>query len=286
MRTILKTVIFLMISYRMVSAEIILSEILANEPGSRVLLEWFEIYNSDDSTINLDNYSFIENGDTLNIPEGAIIDGNSYAVICRRLEPHDGSDCFESYWGDSSGVWGDALDENYRVYEAGMTLSNSNGSIYILLADSIGIDHFIWDKATDDARSYERDWVLDPFSDWHECYDPSGSTPGSENSVIPSDDAQYFLSVEPEAVSLARHEKTMTVTYGAPSGTEVTIYIYDDSALRRRVIVEQSSNSVDEIIWNLEDDNSDTLPAGLYFLSFRTSGAISVLKNIPIVIAP
>lgn len=286
MRVLAKIAILIMIINQLASAEIILSEILANEPSNRVLLEWFEIYNSSDTTVFLENYMFIENGDTLEIPDDARVAANSYAVLCRRLEPVDGGDCFEYYWGDSSGTWGDSPEENYQIYEVRMTLSNSIGSIYILRSDSIGVDHYIWDESTDDRRSIERDFVLDPFSNWHECYDPDGSTPGRENSTRPSDDAKYYLSVEPQAISLTRHEKIITLIYGAPSGTEVTLYIYDDSALRRRVIIEESPKAVDEIIWDLRDDNGSVLPSGLYFLSFRTAGAISVQKNIPIVIAP
>ncbi len=276
----------LLILAQPVSSEIIISEILANEPSNRVLLEWFEIYNDSNLSINFQDYTIVENDDTLEIPDDAIISADSYVVFCRRLEPADGSDCFEYHWGDSSGTWGDSPDEDYTVYEVNMTLSNSSGSIYIIRDDSIGIDHYIWDESSDDGRSVERDFVLDPFSGWHECYDPKGSTPGRENSTEPSDDNRYFLSVEPQAISLSRHDGIVNIIYGAPSGTEVTIYIYDDTSLRRRILIEESDNSVDEVIWNLQDDGGEILPPGLYFLSFRTAGTISVQKSVPIAIAP
>jgi len=106
MKLLLKVTMIFIITSQIVSAEIILSEVLANEPSNRVLLEWFEVYNNADTVINLQNYTFVKNDDTLAIPGGATVNPNSYAVLCRRLEPLNGSDCFEYYWGDSSGTWG------------------------------------------------------------------------------------------------------------------------------------------------------------------------------------
>jgi len=160
------------------------------------------------------------------------------------------------------------------------------GSIYIYRSNGSGADHYIWNEPTDDGRSVERDFILNPFSGWHECFDPSGSTPGRENSSRPSDSEQFILNVEPQAISLSRHDRVINIIYGSPSGTEVSLYIYDDSALRRRIIVEESSNSIDDLVWDLKDDGGNVLPPGLYFLSFRTSGTISVQKSIPIAIAP
>ena len=266
--------------------EIIISEILANEPSNRVYLEWFEIYNDGDLPVDLHDYTVTETGSELDIPEGCIIKPNAYAVFCRRLEPVDGGDCFEYRWGDSSGVWGDSPDENYAAYQVAMTLSNGNGSLYVMHNDLSGVDHYIWESSSDDARSVERDDVTDIFSGWHDCYDTSLSTPGRENSQLPADDSKYFLNVAPDVVSLKAINPIYTFTYGVPSGTDVSMYIYDDSSRKHAILIEDSEEAVKQVTWDLTDDDNKKLPPGLYFLLFRTSGEISVNKTVPIVIAP
>ena len=162
MKHLLKTCVFVVLLSPALSADLILSEILANEPGSRVLLEWIEVFYAGPGQIDLGDYLLVENDDTVSIPEGSIVSSFSYAVISRRLEPLDGSDCFEYHWGDSSGTWGDSPDENYPVYETGFSLTNTQGSIYLLTSDGQGLDHYIWTRASDDGRSVERDDVTDP----------------------------------------------------------------------------------------------------------------------------
>ncbi|MCP4582617.1 MAG: lamin tail domain-containing protein [candidate division Zixibacteria bacterium] len=277
----------LLISLRAIAfGDLVLSEILANEPGSRVLLEWIELYNNSPLQIDMGDYLLVENDDTLTIPPGSLIDAESYAVICRRLVPSDGSDCYEYHWGDSSGVWGDSPLENYQAYELGLTLSNGSGSVYLLTSAGFGIDHYIWNRSSSDGRSVERDDVADEMSSWHECYATEGSTPGKTNSLKPNEESNYFLEITPQAASLSGIEPAITISYAAPTGTRISLFVYDDTALKRVTLADKSDNPLGRIIWNLKDDNDHLLQPGLYFILFQAEDKINAQKSIPVVISP
>ena len=285
MKRLIQISLLLIALFSTARSGILLSEILANEPGRRVLLEWLEVFNNGTDTVDLYSCYFIVGDDTLSPPENSPIAPFTYAVLCRRLEPRDGSDCFEYFWGDSSGTWGDSPSEDYPAYELGMSLSNSSGSIYLLDSTFTGLDDYSWDHSADDARSVERDDVTDPFSGWHDCYNEEGFTPGRPNSEKPSEEKNYFLEILPKTVRLSDTNSAINITYATPSGTEVNFYIYDDSSLKCATLMEEGE-SFGQFSWNLSDDNSRRLPPGLYFILFRTSGELSVNKTLPVVISP
>ncbi len=286
MRMLVVITVLIFISGQPLNSEIVLSEILSNEPSNRVLLEWLEVYNNGSEQIDMFNYKLVENEDTLTFPEGSLISSYSYAVLCRRLEPLNGSDCFEYHWGDSSGVWGDAVGEDYVVYKVGISLLNSGGGILLLTDDSQVVDQYTWNQPSDDGRSAERDDVTDPLSSWHACYDPTGSTPGKENSRKPADNQNYIFEVNPQLRSLSGADRIITISYSAPTGGRISLIVYDDTARRRATILEDTDLSFNVITWNLVGDGNRLLSPGLYFISFKAEGTNNVQKYIPVVIAP
>jgi hypothetical protein len=268
------------------SGELVLSEILSNEPGNRVLLEWLEIYNNNSFAIDLGDYVLFEGEDSLSFPVGSSIPAYSYAVLCRRLEPVNGSDCFEYHWGDSSGVWGDSPSEDYTAFEIGITLANDSGAVYLFNGDGLVVDYYTWSQPSDDGRSMERDDVNDPLSLWHPCYDPAGSTPGRPNSQKPTDQQDYFLEITPQVISLSGTERFVNISYAAPTGAEVSIFVYDDCARKRAILLENSQSPFGTIIWQGLNDSDGQLPPGLYLISFLVSGSVNSHEVIPIVISP
>jgi len=188
MRLSIIIAILVFISSRSLNSEIVLSEILSNEPSNRVLLEWLEVYNNSSEQMSY-----------------------AYAVLCRRLEPLDDSDCFEYHWGDSTGVWGDAEYEDYVVYEVGISLLNSSGTVILLTDDNQVVDQYTWNQSSDDGRSIERDDVTNLFSSWHACYDPAGSTPGKENSSKPDYNQNYCFEVSPQLRSLSENDRIILI---------------------------------------------------------------------------
>lgn len=286
MMTFLRIAVLVICFSQVAAGEIILSEILSNEPDSRVLLEWLEVYNDNPFTVDLSDYVLVEGEDSLTFPEGSSIPAFSYVVLCRRLEPVDGSDCFEYRWGDSSGVWGDSPSEDYMALQVGITLGNDSGAIYLLSDDGQLIDQYTWEQPSDDGRSVERNDVSDLLSLWHPCYDPGGSTPGWPNSSKPTDQQEYLLDVSPQVISLSGPERSVSISYAASAGAEISILVYDDSARKRAVLLENSQSPFGTIIWQGLGDGGKQLPPGLYLISFLVGGSINSHKVIPLVISP
>ncbi len=262
-------------------ADMVISEVMANEPGNRVLLEWIEIYNSGQHREHPDKYRLVVNEDTLNLPTMNYLEPRAYAVFCRRLLPLNGSDCFEYRWGDSSGVWGDYASERYQAVEISISLPNSRGDIFLLDSLSRIIDECHWQSACGDGYSYERDDETDPVTGWHCCNYISGSTPGGKNSpVSESIDSDFKYSDRTLVGGSIRYE------YWFPVGTIITISIYDDTGRKRATVIENSDRFQNYGGWHCIDNDGDLLPPGLYFIKLYTTGSLVQSKLFPFVIIP
>lgn len=268
--------------------QIVLSEILSNEPEGRVRLEWLEVYNRSDLPVNLEGYILIADTDTNYLPEGVFIDGGGFAVLARQLLPDNGSDSFEGHWGDSSGIWGDSPSENYQALDINMTLSNGGG--FIIWADSLAtLDYVSWSIASDDGRSLERDDLLSDGSDWHDCYDSYGSTPGRVNSLIPDEGRGAFTaSVNPEIITPDGDglDDYFTIEIVIPPGARLNAEVFDETGYREIILAEESSQPVSLIRWAGLDDKNNRLRPGVYIIAFHLSGQKDDSEFIPVVIAP
>lgn len=151
---------------------LLLSEVLVNEPGSATSLEFIELVAQ--HPVQEGFALLVANDDTIGVP-GAPLDSGSYLVVCRDRER------FEAHFGDSTGVWGDGVAEDYTLQEADMSLPNGEGFVSLLQLQQE--DRFEWNGDASDGTSYER--VAD--SHWQPT-DPSvGCTPGRRNSGWPAD---------------------------------------------------------------------------------------------------
>jgi gliding motility-associated-like protein len=177
--------LFLIIVVLTAQGQIIINEVLVNEPGSLTSLEWIELFNNSNNSISLDSYT-IDIGNTLsiNLPDAVTLESNEYFIICRRLFEINGSSGFESYWGDSSGIWGDSEFESLiqQPFETSFVLTN-NGGLIKLYENSIEVSSFTWENGGDDAVSWERKY---PDSNYfYQSNANIGSSPGIINSVTP-----------------------------------------------------------------------------------------------------
>jgi hypothetical protein len=159
------------VSTRTVSSRVVLNEILANEPGSRVKLEWVELFNTDTLAIDLGGWTFISKSDTTTFSVGTSIPEKNYLILARKLVsvPPD-SESFEYQWGNGSGVWGDEPEENFPAVEVKLSLTNSAGTV-TLIDPQQNNSSFSWNKDAGDGVSRERisPSGTDSTSNWGFC---------------------------------------------------------------------------------------------------------------------
>ncbi|MBD3233941.1 MAG: hypothetical protein GF315_09495 [candidate division Zixibacteria bacterium] len=258
-------------------ASITLTEVLANEPGRSVYLEWIEVYNNSNSNQDISGWSLIEDGDTNTIPDDAIVPAKGFAVLARHpISEDDSQMSFERYWGDSSGVWGDHPSENYPLIEVKMTLKNSSGKVVLAVSDD-SLSGFTWFSDAGDRTSYEKQDINggDILSNWAASSSPSGSTPGNPpGSVNPVIGDSFSFEVSPEVIFLeAQH--SVELRYSVPEDTDLTIELYDINGVILRTInsEELDSSGLYELI--LRNDSGNLLTGGIYILYARAEGNVN-----------
>lgn len=165
-------------------AELIINEVMANEPGSDVSLEWVELYNDSIGALPLDGYQLAFSTVTIDLPSAIVLPAGGYYIVCRQLFGDGSSPGFESRWGDSSGVWGDDQFEATLLepFEASFTLRNTDGSV-VVLKNSSGVSALFWSVSGSDGYSWERVYIDSTRVEQSVAH--SGSTPGKINSVTP-----------------------------------------------------------------------------------------------------
>ena len=161
-----------------VSADLVVNEVLANEPASDRSLEWVELYNDSPSQVSLSFFDLrvYSATDSASFVLDGILPAQAFMVLCRNVAR------FEQHWGDSSGVWGDGAEENFTVDEFAFDLINTDGrvALFRLLTP---YSELAWTDGGADGVSWER---LYPTSlEIAQSLDPSGSTPGRVNSHTP-----------------------------------------------------------------------------------------------------
>jgi hypothetical protein len=282
----LKTILISLIFPAQLLAQVVFSEVLYNEPEARVNLEWVEIYNWADTAVDLQNYVFISENDTTSFVglTNAIVQPGRYAVLARRLTAIDSSDSFEGHWGDSSGYWGDAPNENYRAYQAKMNLSNISGAVYLVNIYSGESDQCFWDEPAGEGQSLERDRAEPPSGTWHLSTEPAGSTPGRANSERLSPSTGELITLSSKIISPNKGER-LQIEYVVPAASRITLEIFDDSGHIRTTLLDKAS-TCGQIGWDGRAGNGSPLPPGIYMILMTLSGIQNDSKCIPVVIAP
>src|SRR3972149_3401737 len=168
------------------AAGILINESLANEPGSVTSLEWVELLNwpdTENAVGTLQGSSFVDGRDTTRFDTNLTIPPGGFVVLARKPT---GVGSFESFWGDSSGVWGDAPGESYPLVAAKMSLRNTNDTV-TLISPTGDVSRMLWTRDGGGGASFER--IRPNHNDGQDnfafCRDSSGSTPGQVNSLFP-----------------------------------------------------------------------------------------------------
>ncbi len=191
--TVLVLIALIICSGGSVSADMIVNEVMANEPGAFVSLEWIEIYNNSSGVELLSDYTLeILDGNTSNINELYFSDTLTfqpyeYLIICRNLISDGTTQGFEGVWGDSSLIWGDTYFESAipKPIEMTFSLNNASGSVRLVGLQGV-VSELSWDRSGADGVSWERVSFTSNIID--QSIDPKGATPGTLNSLTPVDE--------------------------------------------------------------------------------------------------
>lgn len=164
-------------------ADLVITEVMANEPGEQSSLQWFEIYNDGSETRNLAFYQFYIDGQYLSdfvISEA--IAGYDYRVIVKRVTSGAGETGFEAVWGNNNGSWilGEP-GEDYHIHEySNLNLNDSGGTVALYRLGNL-ISSFTWTEAGFDGVSWERYSTATALI--ANATNPEGGTPGHKNSI-------------------------------------------------------------------------------------------------------
>jgi hypothetical protein len=266
------------------SVNIVINEVLANEPGSSTKLEWIELYNPDSTDHDLEEWVFICKDDTTVFPVGTIIPADGFLIIARHLvsDPPD-SISFEGWWGDRSGIWGDSQQENFPAIEAKISLTNSGGSVSLVDPDN-NIYSFTWDQDCGDGVSLER--VSSEGDIWLCCVVSDQNTPGKKNSVSATYSDRIRLTIEPNPISPDGDgfQDEAVFGYTLPMESNLTIKIYDIKGRLIKTLVDDEPKVSGEITWDGRDDDNEIVRIGIYVVWAEASGnSVSQTKTTVVV---
>ena len=263
---------------RDLEASVTLTEVMANEPGKYVYLEWIEVYNGGPDFADLTGWFLIEDADTNAIPDDSGIPPGKFAILSRHSISEDTSEMsFERYWGDSSGVWGDTPSEQkFPLIQVKMTLKNSEGKI-MLYHQNDSISGFSWARDAGDGRSFEKQDIDggDLLSNWAPSSATNGCTPGrGPGTVIVNSGNRFSLELDPEVVFL-KSEQSTRISCSIPKDSELTLRLYDLNGQLLRTIYDKESNLPSEYIFDCRDGDGNLLRGGLYIIYGKVEGSKS-----------
>ncbi|MEA1980922.1 MAG: lamin tail domain-containing protein [candidate division Zixibacteria bacterium] len=168
------------------SAEIIVNELLINEPEAYRNLEWIELYNSSNFAEDLNEYELFIDGDIVFLSPQIVMQPGEYIIICRKLFSENNQVAYEMWYGNNNGIWGDTSSERFcrQPLEADFSLINTHGNIS-LLKNNNTVSNFNWTNGGEDGISFERLNQYDSL--FLPSIDVSGVTPGFINSITSVD---------------------------------------------------------------------------------------------------
>jgi hypothetical protein len=289
----MRILLYMLLMPALAHGELLLSEIMSNEPGSQTQLEWIEVYNPTDLPVELSEYEVTIGGDSARALYDTSLVPHSYAILARKLCDESGGSAFESRWGDSSGYWGDSPVELILAVELEMALTNESGRVVLSRQDGSFADSCAWSEPCPDGVSLERESVTLPSSAWHHSVDPLGSTPGRANSRPGQfDHGKSYVDVTPR-IARRESENSFKIEFSLLDGAEeLTIEILDDTGRRIKLLYQGKylylgpAGIPAEIYWDCRNARGNLVTPGIYIIHVSISGDDNFTKSIPVVVAP
>jgi len=179
--TYLTCAISLLVLCLQANAGVLINEVMSNEPGRETSLEWMEIWNFSDTAVSLEGFAIVDGDVSSPLADMGELSAFEFVLL---VSDETG---FEGFWGDSSGVWGDASTEDFRIMPVEMSLRNSADTVELYDPENMLLSRCAWSSTAPDGVSFER---FDPRHDdsstvWSYSVAESGSTPGRMNSISP-----------------------------------------------------------------------------------------------------
>jgi len=233
---------------------LLLSEVLANEPGSVTSLEFVELVAR--QSVREGSFILSVNGSAVAVP-AVPLDSGACLVVCRD------SARFEAHFGDSSGVWGDHNLESYPLQESGFSLPNSTG--FVELTVGAEVDRFEWSGNATDGVSYER---VGASQTWGRCIASTGSTPGTKNSIDVSYSEGLVVDISPNPFAAGLGQQAR-IQYQAPLGAVGELRIFRGDGRPVRTLFGRRPVLAGETYWDGAGDTGELVPVGIYIVRFK-----------------
>jgi hypothetical protein len=246
---------------------LIISEYLAN-PTTDGPGEWVEISSQADIPINLTATKLGDSSDvSAMLPFITLIPPGAFIVLC-EVET-----AFRNFYPGFDG-W-------LAQVSPWRELNNSGDRIRLVGAASEIIDSVSFRRVYDANHSVERLELSAAFAgadDWAESVDPSGATPGRENSVKGALAGPFRVDVTPNPMYLSAGQPAQ-IDYRVQIGEQLTLKIFDRAGRLVRTIADNAPAATGSVTWDGTDDNGGQVRPGPYILLARSEpqGASSKL---------
>lgn len=199
--------------------DIAINEIMAAPDLSKNQTEWVELYNRSEKTVNLKNW-FIgdKNNSTLISSDELLVSPSTFLILTEDRNK------FLATYPD--------INSSVIQVESWQTLNNSDDGVTLKDSLDFSVEQIIYGTLPPNGVSWERidfDKSGSDSANWWRSVDPSGATPGKENSVHTTFSSNIHLKLSPNPFSPDGDgfDDELNIEYQIPLGSNLTLKIYD-----------------------------------------------------------
>lgn len=286
-RTHMKYAIFFafLLFLPLVSAKVVINEIMYNPIGADDDFEWLELYNDGTTAVDVSSYKI--DGTVF---DDAIIPPNGYLVVAKKLQ---GNTSFASIYGDKDGVWN--ASDSFAAVDGAFTLTNTGKTLSLTDGNGVSRDTISYTNsfANENNKTLERTNSIN--TNLKESLS-NGGTPGMQNTVFNS--APVLGNVIPEkteiligedkiqtfSATITDAQNNVFVTWAVDGMTKGTISPFSFNASeytigKHTILLTVSDGEFTQSkIWNVT--TSDVPVSQLVTLSYNASQGLQKAKDL------